>query len=462
MIDVLTGFAACCRAFDLRVSTGEVIDAARHLKLVNPADPIEFRLALRANFVKSRRDQERFDYIFDLFFNLSKKKEDNAPDSEAKHIIDLLHQELRQKPGHDPLDKTAMDLALVDFLDNDPLSFIDKIHRMHTMEETTQQFFKSNMGQLSSKLGVMLQINALKSRIETLVKQTLQGRDSTSLKKMFMNRLDRALDLVTREPEEINNLKKQAGVITPGNDLVSDKPFSNLTTLEVRQMEAVVENLVRKLKDRASRRFAVKNRGAVDIKKTLRRSGKFQGVPLDIVFKNKPPRKSSIVAICDVSGSVWSGARFMLTLLYSLQECFYRVKSFVFVADLVEVTDLFHSFPINHAIDKALDQATINRNLPTDYGSMLQTFRLGHMNELNQKTTLIILGDGRSNFLNPRTDILAGMREHCRRIIWLTPEHPRTWTTGDCEIMAYKTHCHEVRTVMNLNHLMDFIRELVV
>ena len=74
MLNILTGFAACCRAFDLRVSTGEVIDAARHLGLVNLADPVEFRLVLRANFVKSRRDQARFDYIFDLFFNRADRK----------------------------------------------------------------------------------------------------------------------------------------------------------------------------------------------------------------------------------------------------------------------------------------------------------------------------------------------------------------------------------------------------
>ncbi len=462
MLNILTGFAACCRAFDLRVSTGEVIDAARHLGLVNLADPVEFRLVLRANFVKSRRDQARFDYIFDLFFNRAGESEDNAPDSETEHIVALLDQELRQRNDQDSSDQDPMEQALVDFLNNDPLNLIDRLHQMHTMEEPAQRFFKSNMGQLSNKLSIMLQINALKSRIDTLVDQTYQGRDAASLKKTFTNRLDRALDLVTREPGEINNLKEQAAVSAPSNDLVSEKPLANLTPLEVSQMEAVIERLVRKLKDRASRRFAVKNRGAIDIKKTLRNSGKYQGVPLDIVFKNKPPRKSSIVAICDVSGSVWSGARFMLTLLYSLHECFYRVKSFVFVADLVEVTDLFDSLPINHAIDRALGQETINRDLPTDYGTMLQTFRQGHMKDLNQKTTLIILGDGRSNFLNPQANILAQMREHCRRIIWLTPEHARTWTTGDCEIMAFKAHCHEIKTVMNLNHLMDFIRELVV
>ncbi len=457
MLTLLTGFAACCRAFDLRVSTGEVIDAARHLELVNPVDPVAFRLVLGANFVKSRRDQARFDYLFDLFFNNLKARDNDRSDPVARQIIDTLGQDLRTRPDPHPMDQ-----ALVDFLDNDPLALIDQVHRMHTMEEPPQRFFKSNMGQLSSKLGIMLQINALRARINGLVKQTHPDADTASLKKMFMDRLDRAMALVTQEPRELNDLQGPKQASGPGNDLISDKPFSNLTPLEVIQMKAVMEQLVRRLKDQVSRRFAARSRGAIDIKKTLRNSGKFQGVPLDIAFKNKPPRKSSIVALCDVSGSVWSGARFMLTLLYSLHDCFARVKSFVFVADLVEVTDLFDRFSINHAIDKALDDDTINRNLPTDYGSMFQAFEHSHMNDLNQKTTLIILGDGRSNFLNPRATILAQMRERCRRIIWLTPEQARTWTTGDSEIATYKTHCHEVRTVMNLTHLTAFIRELVL
>jgi hypothetical protein len=143
---------------------------------------------------------------------------------------------------------------------------------MHTMEEPPQRFFKSNMGQLSSKLGIMLQITALRDRINGLAKQTRQDADTASLKKMFMDRLDRAMALVTQEPRELNDLQGQKGVPGPGNDLISDKPFSNLTALEVIQMKAIMEQLVRKLKDQVSRRFSAKNRGAVDIKKTLRNS----------------------------------------------------------------------------------------------------------------------------------------------------------------------------------------------
>jgi len=455
MITLITRFAACCRAFDLRVSTGEVLDASRHMELVDLLDPLGLRLALRANFAKSRRDQSRFDYLFDLFFHDMESYSDN----DFSPGINRITQSLRKELSNDPMEQ-----ALVNFLDNDPLAFIDEIHALHTMEEAPRKFFKSNMGQLSNKLGVMLQINTLKSKIMALLDE-LHGEDPTSsgpMKRHFNERLAKALALVTEEPRENNYALREKPLPAPNMDGLREKPFSNLTPLEVAEMKAVIERLVRKLKDQVSRRFAARNRGVIDIKKTLRNSGKFQGVPLKIIFKNKPPRKSSIVALCDVSGSVWSGSRFMLTLLYSLQECFARVKSFVFVADIVEVTKLFDRFDINDAIEKALGDETLNRNVPTDYGNCLQEFKHHHMNALNQKTTLIILGDGRSNYLNPQGTILAMMREHCRRIIWLTPEHASTWTTGDSEISTYKTHCHEVRTLMNLNHLTEFIEELVL
>ncbi|MBI9089723.1 MAG: VWA domain-containing protein [Desulfobacterium sp.] len=453
MLKILTGFAACCRAFDLRVSTSEVLDAARHLELVDPLDPREFKLAVRANFAKSRRDQSRFDFLFDLFFHGIRTDKDEALTPEIGKITQALRQSLSDDP---------MEQALVDFLDNEPLAFIDQIHALHTKEERPQKIFKSNMGQLSSKLGVMLQINAIKSKIMALLDQEAHGDLGDALKDHFTERMNRAFALATEEPREHNDALKEKSQAATGENLLKDKPFANLTALEVIEMRAVIEGLVRKLKDQVGRRFAVKNRGVIDIKKTLRNSGKFQGVPLNIAFKNKPPRKSSIVALCDVSGSVWSGARFMLTLLYSLQECFARVKSFVFVADMAEVTELFQDLDINDAIDQALGDDTINRNAPTDYGSSFQQFKHDHMNDLNQKTTLIILGDGRSNYLNPQATILGEMRERCRRIIWLNPEKINTWTTGDSEIASYKTHCHEVRTCMNLNHLTEFIEELVL
>jgi len=163
-----------------------------------------------------------------------------------------------------------------------------------------------------------------------------------------------------------------------------------------------------------------------------------------------------------VSGSVWSAARFMLNMLYSLQECFTRVRSFVFVAGLDEVTEIFEKNEINQAIEKVLGEADIDYGAATDYGLTLRLFKKYFMDVLNKKTTLIIIGDGRSNYSNPEVEILDDMRDRCRRLIWLNPETKQFWYSGDSEMRTYEGSCHEVRPCQNLNQLLDFIKDLVL
>jgi uncharacterized protein with von Willebrand factor type A (vWA) domain len=219
---------------------------------------------------------------------------------------------------------------------------------------------------------------------------------------------------------------------------------------------------VRKFKDTVSRRYAKSNRGLLDVKKTLRSSAKYQGIPMEIFFRGRPPRKGKIITLCDLSGSVWSAARFMLNMLYSLQECFTQVRSFVFVAGLDEVTQIFENFEINHAIDKVLSEAEIDYNAATDYGQTFRDFKKDYMDILNKKTTLIIIGDGRTNYANPEEEILDQMRDRCRRIIWLNPETEIFWNSGDSVMRLYQKYCHEVRPCQNLNQLIDFIKDLVM
>nr|HOO45355.1 VWA domain-containing protein [Deltaproteobacteria bacterium] len=215
-------------------------------------------------------------------------------------------------------------------------------------------------------------------------------------------------------------------------------------------------------KDIIARRYAANKRGVLDVKKTLRLADRYHGVPMDIRFKKRPPRKGKIVALCDISSSVWAAARFMLNILYSLQECFTKVNSFVFVSGLAEVTDIFENEEINNAIEKVLKEVDIDYNAQTDYGETFRHFKADYMDILNNKTTLIIIGDARTNYYHPEDRILAEMREKCRRVIWLNPEPEKSWNTGDSEMYSYKPYCHEIRACRNLNQLVCFVEELVL
>lgn len=243
---------------------------------------------------------------------------------------------------------------------------------------------------------------------------------------------------------------------------LGERLFSSLTPREIEEMREVIGLLVRKLKDRMGRRYAAGKRGALDVKGTLRDAGKFQGIPLILKYRRRPLRKTRIVALCDVSGSVWSAARFMLNMLYSMQDCFSAVHSFAFVCGTTDITEIFENNEVNQAVEKVLTNTDIEFGALTDYGAVFSEFRRNFMHLLDRKTTVIIMGDARSNYHNPRESVLDEIREKSRRLIWLNPEPEAFWTTGDSEMNTYKAYCHEVRPCRNLNQLIDFIEDLTL
>jgi uncharacterized protein with von Willebrand factor type A (vWA) domain len=315
------------------------------------------------------------------------------------------------------------------------------------------------------RLALMLQLNAAEDALaEYLTNQRdqLPWEIRRDLKALFDARLESARRLLTSERRPFEDHTKKTISYRRHLDRLGEIHFASLTKKEVEGMREVIEQLVRRLKDTLGRRHAKKSRGVLDVKKTLRRSAGYQGIPMELFFRNRPPRKAKIVTLCDVSGSVWSAARFMLNMLYSLQECFTQVRSFVFVAGLDEVTNIFEDHEINQAIEKILKEADIEYNAATDYGLTFRQFKKNYMDILNKKTTLIIIGDGRSNYSNPEEQILDAMRERSRRVIWLNPETPYFWYTGDSEMRTYQAYCHEVRPCQNLNQLLDFIKSLIL
>jgi len=183
---------------------------------------------------------------------------------------------------------------------------------------------------------------------------------------------------------------------------------------------------------------------------------------VEIIYRKRPPKKAKIVTLCDISSSVWAAARFMLNVLYSLHECFERVNSLVFVAGVKDVTEIFENSDPNVAIDLILKDPEFNYYVPTDYGETFRQFRLRHMDMLTKRTTLIIMGDARTNYLHPEDGILEEMRERSKRVIWLNPEPRSNWNTGDSEMYAYGRHCNELRQCRNLNELVAFIEELML
>ncbi len=308
----------------------------------------------------------------------------------------------------------------------------------------------------------MLRINAMKGAIGQASTGSGANPSGGPSAERLLDRLDRAYKMLTEDNRPNNDaLKKVRSNETHFKD-IGERSFAALSPAEILQMQEIIKKLVRKLRDRMGRRYAAGSRRYLDVKKTLRHSGRFQGIPIEIKYRQRPLKKAKIVALCDVSGSVWSAARFMLNMLYSMQDCFSAVHSFAFISATTDITEIFEKHEADRAVEKVLSSRKIEFGALTDYGEVFQQFRRNHMHLVNKRTTVIIVGDGRSNYHNPREEILADIREKCRRIIWLNPEPEDFWHTGDSEINTYKAYCHELRPCRNLNQLVDFVEDLVL
>ena len=459
MVKLIGQFVSCCRAAGLRVSTSEVLDTLKQLELIDPTDELQFKALLRANFAKSLRELKHFERLYHLFFHemrINAEDMQQAADKigRIREATDLLRKKPHDNPVYD---------AVVDFLAGNPMALLAEMRRIHSESDDTASPARFNLGPLASRFNVLLQINAAANAVAALLENNdlnMAPTDRHDLAAHFEDRVEAARSMLAYEPRA-GDAKKVKTYEQRVRDL-GEKAFSSFTREEVEEMREAIDKLVRKLKNIVSRRFAVRDRGNLDVKKTLRASAKYDGVPLDIQYRRKTMRKSRIVTLCDVSGSVWAAARFMLNLVYSLQDCFDKVNSFVFIDQLTNVTDIFEEQDISEAIRVVMKEADVHYEAPTDYGETLRNFKKSYMELLTKKTTLIIVGDGRSNYMNPEDAILGAMRERCRRVIWLNPEPENLWGTGDSEIQTYLHHCHEVRACRNVNQLFTFIEELVL
>ncbi|KQC07575.1 MAG: hypothetical protein APR62_06325 [Smithella sp. SDB] len=459
MVKLIQRFASCCRASGIRISTSEVLDSLKQLQLISPTDEQQFRSLLRANFAKSIRDVQQFDRLYHLFFH--EMRMDIADIKQAASYADQIRQAaeiLKQMPHDDPVYE-----AVVDFLQGNPMALLKEMRRLQTEEEAVMLRF--NLGPLGNRLNVMVQINKAADAARTLVEDNYAKTDSIAGRNLgayFEERAAAARSILVYEQHSGNVGTKKTKTEEKKIKELGEKSFSSLTREEIEEMREAIDKLVRKLKNIFSRRYSVHNRGNIDVKKTLRASAKYNGVPVDIKYRRRAKRKSRIITLCDVSGSVWAAARFMLNLLYALQDCFDKVNSFVFIDHLSEVTSIFEENEINEAISLVLQKSDVNYNASTDYGETFRNFKKDYMDLLTKKTTLIIVGDGRTNYMNPEDAILGQMRERCRRVIWLNPEQENLWGSGDSEIRSYTPHCHEVRQCRNINQLLTFIEEMVL
>jgi hypothetical protein len=242
---------------------------------------------------------------------------------------------------------------------------------------------------------------------------------------------------------------------------LEERDFATITSDEVADVRRAVISLARRMATRLAKLRKQGLRGRLDMRKTFRKSLSSGGAMVDPQFKVKSRSRPDLVLICDVSGSVAAFTRFTLLLVACLQVQFPRIRSFLFIDTVDEVTETLKASDPADAIPKALQIANVIwLDGHSDYGHSLKKFHENYLEAVNDRSHVIVLGDARSNYRNPEAWVLKDIRDQAKRVWWLNPESQQHWDTGDSVISAYAEHCDAVHECRNLRQLASFIERL--
>ena len=484
----ITNFIRALRNAEVRVSTAETLDAMSAMKLVGYKDKEHLKRSLSMVLPKTADEKETFAACFDQFFNFQ----------------DVRGEEQVDEIGADREDSESGDGDGEGGGSSDSQNATNKKKKSKSKnknnlieEEEEEDLGPGEVSEAQSKLGKLLMAN---SRVELAMEMSAAGeainvRDIQifTQKGLFARRIMDQMGLPDLN-QEIGELK-QAPTIPErrlGQQLKSRKDFlreqvrdfveqqfllnadvsgkrlreellrkvklSNVEHRNFRLIQEIVYKMAKKLSILHSRRKKVFKRGQLNISRTLRNNMAYDGAIFDLHWKSVKIDRPKVFAICDVSGSVANYARFMLMFLYSLEDVMPKVRSFAFSSDLAEVTDLFQRNKIEDAIAKTLRDYSGGS---TDYGQALADFKRLCLDDIDNRTTIIILGDARNNFGEARAEILKELYDRSKRVIWLNPEAKLGWNTGDSEMRKYGAYSHQVEECNSLIHLERIVGNLL-
>ena len=488
----LTDFVRSLRTSDVRVSTSETIDAINVIKLVGLNDRELLRNSLAVTLPKTDIEKEHFESCFDRFFTFASINEFGA---EAPDEYDIESDEEPDEFGEGSGGKGSGfgGLSGFDFESgyDEEMPLPDDITVLEQALESKGITIESPLARMiirGDRQGLTIAMaNAAQAielnKIEFFTQKGIYTRKimmHMGLKEMedemysyeaSEDPFERAIGRKIREAREYlrvevrDYVEKQFILIADAEgkelkeEITRNIKLSNMELKNFSNIKQVVQKMAKRLIAMHSRRKKVTNRGVLDVRKTLRRNMAYDGLLFETHWKSTKVDRPKIMVVCDVSGSVREVSRFLLMFLYSLTEILPNVRAFAFSANLFEVTDLFKKNSLEKAVEETLDQYGFGS---TDYGASLQDLKDICFDQIDGKTTVMILGDSRNNHNENRAEILEEIYKRARQVIWLNPEPKTHWRSGDAEMRNYAPFCHMVEVCNSLNHLERIVNKLLV
>ena len=446
MVDFLRDFIHILRSSDLRVSTSESIDAMNVVSEIGLDDKSLLRDSLSFSLAKTLREKEIFSECFDNFFeeNYMNLKSDELP--EENHERDIEFDDLNNSEN--------MQKSLEELYKNS-----DKTSLMTAMALAARDANLQDI-KLFTQVGMFTRKIFDEMGLETLNNDIFQAsRQGDTKRESELKNIRESLRLEIRDYVEnqvklrTTNAGKQLR-----EDALSQMRLTQADKSDYQIMSGIIKKMARRLISVHSRRKRKSQRGVLDIRSTIRANQEYDGILFETIWKKTKVDRPKIVALCDVSGSVANVSRFFLMFLHSLTEILPNVRTFAFSNKAGEVTDLFENKDIEVA---AAETLLLNGGGSTDYGQAFVDLEGLLENNIDRKTTVIILGDARSNYGDPRCDVLKTIQEKSKRILFLNPEPKSVWGTGDSEMLRFVPYCSKSKVCSSLFDLERVVDDML-
>ena len=453
MREELHRFFRAARGAGVRVSPAESIDAMKAVADVGFADRDILRDTLLLTLAKSQDEKRALGEIFDLFFSQPEVKDETAPEDAKEDAADGTSPDAAAgETGEAGAPAPEMGELAQMLMSQDRNAVAAALANAANAASLSDIRYFTQRGIFSTRILNLLGIERLRDDLDALTSTNPAEAERlaaalTALRENVGEIVSQALVLYGREESE--NLR---------NEILRNAPLARLERRQVEQMKALIHAIARRLRERYSKPRKRQRRGHLDIRRTLRRNAAWGGVPFLTSWKRRHRDRPQIVALCDVSGSVAQVSDFFLLLIHSLHEVVDDVRSFAFSGHLIEVSDILDTKSPEEAMREIMSKVGFGSS---DYGGSLVDFEKGWIKTVTPKTTVIVLGDARTNNLDPRADILRRISERSKRLVWLNPEGRMAWGWGDSEMPRYASFCSVVRQCATAKQLERAVSDIV-
>ena len=480
MLDLLSGFVQELRNAGLPVSLTENLDAMEAVRHIPLEDRDAFKYALGATMVKNSAHWRSFETVFEVYFSMRgpEYKIGEGTEDELEQMWREMQEQMQQQQGEGKGSSGGMDSLTPEEIAQMLMKALmngDQGLMRALAKQSVQRFAGMEPGRpvggtyyLYRTLRNLDLDNMLQKLIEAS-KQEVGGELTPLEERLEKDEYESRIDQFKKEIEAeirrrlVADRGAEAMAKTLRKPLPEDVEFMHASRDEMQALKKSLYPLTRKLAARLARKRRHGRKGPLDFRNTVRHSLSYGGTPAEPKFKQPRPSKPELMVVADISGSVAAFARFTLMLVYAIQGQFSKVRSFVFIDGIDEVTEFFKGTDdISEAIHRVNTEADVVWvDGHSDYGHAFEVFWDKYGKDVGPKTTVLFLGDARNNYHASQAWVIKEIRSKARQVYWLNPEPKSYWNTGDSIVGEYAAHTDGAYECRNLRQLEAFVEKLV-